>query len=93
MKIDKGFFIPLFFLVASCSTEYVATQPEEQVIVQTPAPGTGYLFRGPEWKWDLGQKTYIYVPGAWEKHPSGIWVRGHWRHTGKGYVWVPGHWQ
>ena len=25
--------------------------------------------------------------------PDAVWVRGHWRWDGRGYVWVNGHWR
>ena len=58
-----------------------------------PAPFSGAVWIGPEWRWQRGQ--YVHVPGYWARpHRYGaVWVPGHWKYTRRGYVWVPGRWR
>ena len=89
----RASIVAAFFALSSCTTAYVATKPDEVIIEKPAAPGTGYVFMGPEWKWDKTKKVYVAVPGEWVNRPNGVWVRGHWKTTKHGHTWVPGHWQ
>lgn len=92
-NFGKAFTVAAFFSLASCTTEYVATKPDEVIIEKSAPPGAGYVYRGPEWRWEKTKKTYVVVPGEWVSRPNGVWVRGHWKETKRGVTWVPGHWQ
>jgi hypothetical protein len=57
-----------------------------------PAPYSGAIWIGPEWRWERNQ--YVVVPGYWARpapHRRG-WVNGHWERGRRGYMWRPGRW-
>jgi hypothetical protein len=77
------------FLVA-CEAEYVATVPEEQVVVRTEPPFVGAVWIDNEWRWD--HRHYVVVPAHWD-HPRGTWHRGSWKKSRRGYTWRRGYWR
>lgn len=76
--------------IAGCTGEYIATVPQEKVIVKPEPPYDGAVWIGTEYRWD--GHHYIEVPGHWERH-HGRWVTGHWKDTPHGYRWIHGHWR
>ncbi|HUM46433.1 MAG TPA: hypothetical protein PLD84_05880 [Chitinophagales bacterium] len=85
--------LTLIFL-SSCATQKVAVQPEHPQVIEKISLGPTYVLRGPEWRWDRTQKTYIYVaPDYVVRQQGGVWVRGHWKDVRGGKKWVPGHWK
>lgn len=94
-KIDLLFFTALFIFFQS-NAQYVKVKlnfPSGVMHAPAPAPFSGAIWIGPEWKWNKG--VYVHVPGYWAKpkhHKRNRWIPGHWKYSRRGYIWVSGRW-
>lgn len=82
--------------VSGMSVEFAYVQPAppvRRVEVITRAPGPGFVWVEGYWGWQ--SRTYVWVPGRWERPPKrhAHWSPGRWRHHDRGWYWVPGHWR
>ena len=63
------------------------------VVTPGPAPYSGAIWIGPEWRWR--GRRYEFVSGYWAgpHRYKAVWVPGYWKYTRQGYRWVPGCWK
>ncbi len=64
-----------------------------RVVAPGPAPFSGAIWIGPEWRWRGNQ--YVVTDGYWARprHARAVWVPGYWKQTRRGYKWVQGYWR
>ena len=57
------------------------------------APGPGYVWIDGFWGWSGNR--YVWTAGRWAQppHAHARWVRGEWRHEGRGWRYREGHWR
>jgi hypothetical protein len=94
-------------IAAACALFLTAGAANAQLVVRIGPPPPRPVERIPppppehrDWAWHAGYHRwdgahYVWVPGAYvvPPHPHAVWVEGHWRHRGEGWVWVEGHWR
>lgn len=65
--------------------------PRREVVVVSPGPGYVWV-RG---YYRPMRNDYDWVPGRWERAPSGRrhWHEPRWKHTRDGWVYIEGYWR
>jgi hypothetical protein len=65
--------------------------PPPRYEVAPAAPGTGYVWIGGHWAWQLGR--HVWIGGRWALPPAGqVWVPGLWYRHDRGWRWRDGYW-
>jgi hypothetical protein len=84
--------------IEGCAARYVgvyATIPPPPIRVETygPAPELGFIWIQGYWAWR--SNAYDWVPGQWERIPSGRhrWEDGRWVRRGNRYYRRDGRWR
>lgn len=73
---------------------FVSVRPPRAIVeFRSEAPGPDHVWIEGYYRWD--GNSYGWVPGHWERVPSGRrhWVPGRWRSYRGQWYWVEGHWR
>ena len=80
-------------LIPSCKPTFVATQPNQIVVVKPASPGVHHIWVDADWVWSRNSRNYQWRNGYWAVPSNNRgYTKGYWRTSPRGNYWVIGRW-
>lgn len=84
--------VAFLFIISSCSSGYVDSEPTYVEVARPSSPGPNYVWINGDWQWR--NNTYQHQNGYWDKPRNGKkYTQGHWEKGKRGNHWNNGRWE